>query len=715
MHTFTLGIKKICVIGAGNMGAKIAGLIATTAEVLLLDIPDHNSNNKNQKIANAVEALKIAKPNALWDVKFVNDIKVGNLEDNLGLLKDCDLIIEAIVEDIDVKTSLFNKIASYIKKDCIIASNTSTFCLKTLKSGVIDNSLKDQMVVMHFFNPPLHMKLLEFVYDQNTKQDVIEKVNRFCYKDLGKTVIACNDTPGFIANRVGCFMLNCALYYADLHKVRYDVIDQIFTDVFKLPSTGIFGLYDLIGVDIIKFINDSLTKNLEQSDRYNKFISNKLDDFIQQNALGKKSGVGFYNYANKDRLVRDFSGNYVDTAKVENYDLDKIMSENSELTTCIKMIISELALYAFSIVGTAAHNVIDIDTAMKLGYGFNVGIFEFCTKLGGSFEWLEHFAKENNIPIPSNFTDIYKRLTVGHFITGLLTTKIASNQCEIIEDKEDAALYLMHHNNGSDQLCFAFKTKMNTLTSNVFSSLIDSIDYAEKHSLPLYIYNDFRHFSVGGDLKYFYHNAINRSYKAISDFIKLGQRTNMRIKYASIPIVACAKGFALGGGTEILLHCHHILSSPDLKAGLVEASIGLIPGWGGFKEMMLKSLDTIKLERNIVILLQALRSKTAYEFSDTYGIQHLKVVMHENTFFDAELLHTNRQLNKVFIPNLDIASFIDLDTFDDHTKFIAKILQQVCNSTEYSEIELLKMEHDIFMDLIKEHSAQSKIRQTVNI
>nr|WP_245969044.1 3-hydroxyacyl-CoA dehydrogenase family protein [Candidatus Rickettsia colombianensi] len=289
-------IKKVCVIGSGVMGSGIAALIANFShKVVLLDIIAKDSDDSNKIVKNAVENLHKQKPPPLSFPDKANFITIGNLEHDLDLIKECDLVIEVIVEKLEIKHQLYNKIIPYIKEDAIIASNTSTLPLKRLKEDLPDN-IKSRFVITHFFNPPRYMELLELIIDPTVKPEVIERVSEFLTKTLGKTIVKCNDTPGFIANRVGCFLLELVARKAISQNLDVATIDKIFTSCLGLPSTGIFGLYDLIGHDVMKLISSSLLAALPANDAYHKIYVNTpvLDKMIEKKLIGRKGDGGFY-------------------------------------------------------------------------------------------------------------------------------------------------------------------------------------------------------------------------------------------------------------------------------------------------------------------------------------------------------------------------------------------------------------------------------------
>ena len=721
-------MKKIAVIGSGNMGSKIASIISTKTEVLLFDIPSKDSNLKNQISIDAIENLKKIKPIAYFSEKFLNKIIPCDLETNLEMLKSCDLVIEAIVEDINIKKSLYNNISKYLKKDAIIASNTSTFCLKELKNGVNFKNI----IITHFFNPPIQMKLLELIVDEDIDSSLYSKIKHFLEFDLGRAVVKCKDTPGFIANRIGCFMLACSLHYANLYKINYCYIDQIFHNFFGFPKTGIFGLYDLIGIDTVNLINKSLLNSLDKSDRFHSFgKSDFLNRLIEQKKIGNKSeNGGFYRNINGKKYVLHDTEKYMQTSDFILYkSVEEIIEDDSFIGLCVKDIASEVINYASSLIGVICEEVGEVDEAMRLGYGLKYGLFELYNK-SLAFNFIKYWLAKQDIEISDYIKNKeYENLNEKDFDFRILKN---INNNEILLKNESARLIKIR-----DRLCIEFTSKMNSLNHDIFNLIIRSIDYAETKNLPLFIYSDFKHFSAGGDLGFFYEKAINKEFDKILDFIKLGQKSNMKMKYAKIPIICFAKGFAIGGGAEMLLHCHKIIASSTLCAGLVEAKLGLIPAWGGLKEMFIRGLENNKLEPAIQNILEGYKSFSAYDFGEKYLIDNMEIYMS-----DDDLFYQNFTMPKIEDKRLDFkktlisyskkvelsyendkrdkkdSSYNNLEVriIDPQKELIVSHINSFLencfsNKSDISEEDILVAEQEIFMNLIKTNESVEKLKK----
>ncbi len=465
-------IKKVCVIGSGVMGSGIAALIANSShQVVLLDIADKNSDDPNKIVKNAIENLHKQKPPPLTFPDKAELITIGNLEHNLDLIKECDLVIEVIVEKLEIKHQLYNKIIPYLKKDAIIASNTSTLPLKRLKENLPDD-IKSRFVITHFFNPPRYMELLELIIDPIVKSEIIDRVLGFLTKTLGKTIVKCNDTPGFIANRVGCFLLELVARKAIAEKLDFVMIDKIFTSCLGLPSTGIFGLYDLIGHDVMKLISSSLLASLPNNDAYHKIYVNtpSLDKMIEQKLIGRKGGGGFYrlsvtNGKKTKEVINIDNLSYKPAQKtdISFNNLDELLASNSVYGKFFNEIITEFYLYLASLVPSVTDNIYDIDAAMKLGYSWKYGPFELLTSQTKN-SWDLIVKNANSIP-PYLANKEYQKIDKQKFNAH----KDILKESKIVLENDSAKLLDYKEN-----LVFVITTKMNCLNHDVFYLLQES-------------------------------------------------------------------------------------------------------------------------------------------------------------------------------------------------------------------------------------------------
>ena len=715
-------IKTVCVIGAGVMGSGIAAQIANSkTNVILLDIADNKSGNKNKIVSDAYDKLFTAKPAPLSHPDYAKYIKLGNLEDDIALIGKADLVIEVIVEKLDIKHQLYDSISKYLKPTAILASNTSTLPLSELKAKLPVN-IRQNFIIIHFFNPPRYMELVELVTDLEISQDIIPELSQFLIESLGKTIVKCNDTPGFIANRVGCFLLELTVRKGIKENLDLSQIDYIFSKCLGFPSTGIFGLYDLIGHDVMSLISQSLLTSLPNSDKYHEAYiqTGILEKMKDKNLLGRKSGSGFYRLSKdgQGKTIKqvinfdDFS--YQETQKIIEYrDIEDVLNRGDKYSNFISDILEDFFSYIISLVPTVTDDTNNIDQAMKLGYSLKYGPFELLGKMLGGSSWLK--SKGIDVTIPDNAK--------------------ANTTNGIILSNDSAQLQLIHGN-----YVFIIKSKMNALDSNVFNLMIDATHYCEDKNRELYIFPSGNNFSAGANLRYFKDFIENKNFKGIEEFLHLGQKAMLCLKYAKIPVIACARGLALGGGCEILLHSSFVVAHQNLNSGLVELGVGLIPGWGGTKEMFIRSKgDKTRLLQNLKNILIQNKSSSADYFAIDYSTQ-CTINMNKNLileqafdvipslFLSPPLLDPLRGGNdierakndkKTFtetvirLPDLNLLDEINHSGFDELQIDVLKFFQKIIDKKSVTEQELLDLEREKFLQLASTPLALERISRFV--
>ncbi|MFP3017529.1 MAG: 3-hydroxyacyl-CoA dehydrogenase/enoyl-CoA hydratase family protein [Candidatus Tisiphia sp.] len=715
-------IEKICIIGSGVMGLAIASLVANSSNrVVLLDVVSNDPNDRNAILTKALENIEKQQPAPLSHPSKLAFITIGNLEDDLKLITECDLIIEVIIEKIAIKHQLYEKILPYLKEYAILASNTSTLPLRKLKEQMPDSiksTIRSRFVISHFFNPPRYMELLELIVDSEVSSGVIERISDFLIRDLGKTIIKCHDTPGFIANRVGCYLLELVVRSSIDENLSPVIIDKIFTDLFKLPSTGIFGLYDLIGHDVIRLISTSLVNSLPNNDDYHQVYSASsiLDKMIENNLIGRKALGGFYRISKingiKTKEVIDFTTlTYAafEKPKIEYSSIDQLLNSNSSYGKFFHEILVRFYLYITSLIPSVTDNIYDIDTAMRLGYSWEIGPFELLNNhIGGGFEWLKKQAMLMNLTLPEYITNnSYETIELSQFHL----TRVRLEESKILL-KNDSAQLVLYKN----RLVFTINTKMNCLNENVFKLLLESVDIAENEKQTLYIMPLTNNFSAGADLKFIASCIKNQDFAKLEDFLKLGQKTMIRLKYSHINIVSCALGAALGGGCEILLHSDFIVANQELNAGLVEVSVGLVPSWGGIKEMFYRaSNDKSKLVKNLRNILLPNKSSSADYFIADYDITNVQVNMNKHLIlqeaFALDLPEKIKKVSKqVILSKVTLAEEFaetnfskqkSIAEYDNLQGWLLSKFQDIISMQQIDEQKLLQFEREIFLELAK--------------
>ncbi|MES2214462.1 MAG: 3-hydroxyacyl-CoA dehydrogenase/enoyl-CoA hydratase family protein [Pseudomonadota bacterium] len=696
-----LRIKQVCVIGAGVMGSGIAAQIANSGiKVLLLDVASQEID-RSSIAKSAIAKMQTIKPAPLSHPSRSELITPGNLEDDLHKIEDCQLLIEAIVEKLDIKHALYKKLLPYLKSDTILASNTSTLPLTQLKT-IFPQDIAANFIIIHFFNPPRYMKLVELVTDSTTTQSIVDEIQYFLSHRLGKSVVQCNDTPGFIANRVGCFLLELVLRKAIEHKLDIDIVDHIFSKCLFFPSTGIFGLYDLIGLDVMGLISDSLVSALDKTDRFVAIYKPlpQVQKMIREKYTGRKGLGGFYRVTNienaKVKEVMDLASMTYRPLQESLEDfgaISDVLGRGDNISLAFKEILEEFGAYITSLIPSVTDNIYDLDLAMKLGYSWKYGPFELF------YKFLPSIIK-TSVPIDG-----------AKFITN--TSVLHSTKSRILS--QNSSTILREFEGGAEEgLCLSFVSKVNCLNHDIFNLIILAVSSSEKLQKPLYIYSDTPHFSAGADLKIFLSAIENKDWEGVEAFLLLGQRAMQAVKYSKMPVIAAASGATLGGGCELLLHSHFVVANQQITAGLVEVGIGLIPGWGGLKEMVLRSKgDKDLLLHNLKNIIMQNRTTSADYLASDYLVD-LRVNMNADYLLKEAMSSMPlplRDLNeKIDIPEFALEEALDMSSIDAHTKGIISMLQKL-SGRSMTEDDLLLFEREVFMSLIKTPVAEEKIRK----
>ena len=605
-----MGIKKVAVIGSGVMGSGIAAHVANAGfPVILLDIVPEGAESRNQLAENAVaHQLKVG---GFMHSSAAELVSTGNLEDDLDLLLDADWIVEAIIERLDIKSGLYSKIDQYRKPGSIVSSNTSTIPLDLLVKGQSASFQKD-FLVTHFFNPPRHMRLLELVGGKQTRPNALQQVREFADIHLGKGIVDCKDTPGFIANRIGVYWMQAGLLSAFEHDVTVEEADAVMSRPVGIPKTGVFGLWDLVGIDLGPHLIESMTSTLDPSDPFHQLAStpDRVTQMIKDGYIGRKGKGGFYRMNKSDgkkqmESLNLSSGEYHPLSRVE---LASLSASKSGLRALIEHddrggqyawdVLSKTLSYAASLVPEICDDIYSVDEAMRLGYAWQFGPFELIDQLGA--EWFSDRLRNEGRCVPAildqlgsqrfyrfengkhqqfgldgNYRDISRAAGV------LLLSDIKLNS-EALAQNDSASLWDI----GDKVACLEFHTKMNAINPDIHQMISKSISIVEEDFNALVLYNEGKAFSAGANLELISNLLQAENWSEIGQLIEQGQQTYRSLQAASFPVVGAPSGLALGGGCEVLLHCDAIQAHAETYTGLVEISVGLIPAWGGCKEML---------------------------------------------------------------------------------------------------------------------------------
>ena len=601
-------IIKVGVIGAGTMGAGIAGQVANAGiEVWLLDLPTEGEN-VNSLAQRGLERLRDPDMPGIMSKEAEELIHLGNTRDNFNELTECDWIAEAVVERLDIKQALYKKLHDSCKESAIITSNTSTIPISLLTEGM-PQDFCERFAITHFFNPVRFMRLLELVRGEQTREDVMDTLDVFCESMLGKGVVPCSDTPGFLANRVGVFAIQCALHKAFEYNLSPTEADAFFGRPLGLPKTGVFGLYDLIGIDLMADVAKSLENILPENDEFHKYAApiEFVSNMIANGQTGNKNDQGFYKQVGDDKMVIDLSnGNYVEHKRLktslledaEKIGVTAIISDQSKYGLFIWDVLSETLSYAASLVPEVTEDVTQIDDAMKLGYNWVKGPFELIDEIG--IDYFVKRLKNSARDVP----DFLENSLNNKFYTSsnsILSTLTNSGELKpIIRPKgvlrfSEARQTLAPINSNESASWFEyegaaiveFHSKANALDSQSLDMISDAVTASENKGLRgVIIHNDFQHFSCGVSLWSVRNCFEKNDFDGLDDFLAYFQNTMLKMRDSNLPVIAAPVGMSIGGGFEVVLHADHVVSHANSVMGLVESFVGVVPAGGGCKEML---------------------------------------------------------------------------------------------------------------------------------
>jgi 3-hydroxyacyl-CoA dehydrogenase len=588
-----MNIKNVVVIGSGTMGSGIAAqLCNANIPVTLLDLKTEISEKAKKKIFES-------RPPLLIDKSKIDNIKVGNIEDNFDLVGKADWIVEAVVERIDIKHKLYEKISKARKLDSIISSNTSTIPLKVLSEKMSEKDKKD-FCITHFFNPVRYMDLLEIVSEEANDIKKIDFLKIFCEENLGKGVIICKDTPGFLGNRVGVYAMQVAMTEAIKMDLSIEEADAIFGRPMGIPKTGIFGLYDLIGIDLMTDVLKSFIKELPTSDVFHEVAKEMplVKNLIEAGYTGRKGKGGFYRMSKQDgkkvlEAINLKTGKYSISKKIDLNIEDKISLKDLVLRDdkygkYAWSVVSKIILYASSLIPNVTKDYNNIDEAMRLGFNWTRGPFEMLEALGVKL----FVEKDSQLKMNEFIKKIYDKKTDSFYgkrqvYTNLETLGKVKQLTKVQKDNKSAFTY--EH---KDSKIVEFNTKANTLD-------YDSMDALKKASdKNLIIINEGMQFSAGVNLNYVMNFAKEKNWKAIEKFIYHFQMTCKTLKYSNNLVISAPSGLALGGGFEVLVQSDYVVAHFNIVTGLVETLVGLIPAGGGTTNMLCRWMQTQEAKKD---------------------------------------------------------------------------------------------------------------------
>ena len=784
----TRRIKKIAIIGSGIMGSGIACHFANIGvDVLLLDIVPREPNDaekakgltledkavRNRIVNDSLTASLKSKPSPIYHPSFASRITTGNLEDDIAKVKDVDWIMEVVVERLDIKKQVFEKLEKYRTPGTLITSNTSGIPIHFMSEGRSEDFQK-HFCGTHFFNPARYLKLFEIIPGPKTSKDVLDFLNEYGEKFLGKTSVIAKDTPAFIGNRIGIFGIQSLFHQVKEMDLTVEEVDKLTGPVIGRPKSATFRTVDVVGLDTLVHVSNGIYENCPNDEAHELF---KLPAFIntmmENKWFGSKTGQGFYKKEGKDIKTLDLN-------TLEYRERKSARFATLELTKTVDKVIDRFPILIsgkdkagefyrknfaamFAYVSNRVPEITDefykIDDAMKAGFGWEHGPFQIWDAIGVEkgielmkAEGLEPNAWVNEMLASGNksFYSIKNGATYFYNIPSKSQEKIPGQDAFIILDNIRKTKEVFKNSGvviedlGDGILNCEFQSKMNTIGGDVLAGLNKAIDLAEKDFAGLVVGNQAANFSVGANIGMIFMMAAEQEYDELNMAIKYFQDTMMRMRYSSIPTVAAPHGMSLGGGCELSMHSDMVVAAAETYIGLVEFGVGVIPGGGGSKEMALRASDSFSkgdvelniLQEYFLTIAMAKVATSAYEAFDLGILQKGKDVVVVNKdrqiatakayakiMADAgytqpvkrqDVKVLGKQALGMFLVGTD--SMQDSNYISEHDKKIANKLAYVMaggdlsEPTLVSEQYLLDLEREAFLSLCTERKTLERIQ-----
>jgi len=677
-------INKVAVIGSGIMGSGIACHFANIGvEVLLLDIVPRELNDKEKKkglsledktvrnriVNEALQSSLKSKPSPIYHQKFANRITTGNLEDDIHKVSEVDWIIEVVVERLDIKKQVFDNLEKHRKPGTLITSNTSGIPIKFMNEGRSEDFQK-HFCGTHFFNPPRYLRLFEIIPGPNTSPDVLEFLNDYGKKFLGKKSVVAKDTPAFIGNRVGIFSIMSLFHMVKDMDMTIEEVDKLTGPVIGRQKSATFRTVDVVGLDTLVHVANGLYENVPDDEQHDLFkLPGFINTMMENKWLGSKTGQGFYKKEkNKDGSseIKSLDLNTLEyrerkSASFATLELTKTIDNVSDRFEVLikgkdkagefyRKNFSALFAYVSNRIPEISDELYKIDDAMKAGFGWEHGPFQIWDAIGVE-KGIEMMKEQGYEPAAwvnemletgsKSFYSVKEGNTYYYDIPQKEQVKVPGQDAFIILDniRESKEVFknsgVVVEDLGDGILNVEFRSKMNSIGGDVLDGINKAIDIAEKDYQGLVVANDGQNFSVGANIGMIFMMAVEQEYDELNMAIKYFQDTMMRMRYSSIPTVAAPHNMTLGGGCELSLHADKVVAHAETYIGLVEFGVGVIPGGGGSKEMTVRAADTFqkddvelnRLREHFLTIGMAKVSTSAYEAFDTNILQKGKDII----------------------------------------------------------------------------------------
>jgi 3-hydroxyacyl-CoA dehydrogenase len=624
-------IEKAAVLGAGTMGSRIAAHFANAGlPCVLLDmVPPEPGADRNKIVRAGLEAAKKARPAAFFTASLAEKVTIGNFEDDLARCAEADWIIEAVAENLEIKRKLLARVAQFRKPGAIVTTNTSGLPVRLIAEGMSEE-FQQHWAGTHFFNPPRYLKLVEVILGPRTSADVIESLDEFCDRRLGKGVVVAKDTPNFIANRIGTFSMLNALRLMTSLGMTVEEVDACTGPAVGQPKSATFRTADIVGLDVLLHVVKNIYESVPNDESREIYkVPAFLEEMERRRWLGDKTGQGFYKKV-KGEEEKEILALDVNTmeyrprqkAKFASLEAGKAIEDTRErLRALIGPVLegqkgdkvqqflwgalSETCLYAARRIPEISDHLEDVDRAMRWGFGWELGPFEQMDALGVK-AFAAQVQKEGRAVPPivekilaSSRKGFYEsekgKTSVFDWKTsaakaveepkGVIILKSLKDAGREVERNSGASLLDL----GDGVVCCEFHAKMNAIGADLIAMLHKGLKRLETDFEAMVIANQAVNFSVGANLMLILVGAQEQEWDELHMAVKQFQNANLALKYAPKPVVAAPQGMALGGGCEIGLHSAKIQAAAEAYIGLVETGVGLIPGAGGTKEMLIRA------------------------------------------------------------------------------------------------------------------------------
>ncbi|MCF4101808.1 3-hydroxyacyl-CoA dehydrogenase NAD-binding domain-containing protein [Gillisia sp. M10.2A] len=677
-------INKVAIIGSGIMGSGIACHFANIGvEVLLLDIVPRELTEKEEKkgltlkdkvvrnrlVNDSLQAALKSKPSPIYSIDFAKRIKTGNLEDDIAKVANVDWIIEVVVERLDIKKKVFDQLEQHRTPGTLISSNTSGIPIHLMSEGRSEDFQK-HFCGTHFFNPARYLRLFEIIPGPQTSQEVLDFMNEYGEKFLGKKSVVAKDTPAFIGNRIGIFSIMSLFHTVKEMDMTIEEVDKLTGPVIGRQKSATFRTVDVVGLDTLVHVANGLHQGVPNDEAHDLFaLPNFIDSMMEKKWLGSKTGQGFYKKIKKEDGSSEIQS--LDLNTLEYRAQKRASFATLELTKTIdnvadrfKVLVkgkdkagefyrksfSSLFAYVSNRIPEITDELYKIDDAMKAGFGWQHGPFQIWDAIGVE-KAIEMMKAEGYTPAAwvtemlesgsKSFYTVKEGNTYYYDIPKKEQVKVPGQDAFIILDniRESKEVFknsgVVLEDLGDGILNLEFRSKMNSIGGDVLDGLNKAIDIAEKDYQGLVVANSGANFSVGANIGMIFMMAVEQEYDELNMAIKYFQDTMMRMRYSSIPTVAAPHAMTLGGGCELSLHADKVVAAAETYIGLVEFGVGVIPGGGGSKEMTLRASDTYqkddvelnRLREHFLTIAMAKVSTSAYEAYDTNILQKGKDIV----------------------------------------------------------------------------------------